>query len=97
MVRFTPEQKEVIKGHPIANIIDTFRDSLPRDVEQCESDEGTYFKLMSLPSSNTNRCQTKTRELPQPARLHQASRQYHTCKLARQLSSQDSRTFSWLA
>jgi hypothetical protein len=57
MVHFTPEQKEIIKEHPITIIIDTFRDSLPEDVDQYVSSEGTYFKLTSLPSSNTNRCQ----------------------------------------
>ena len=48
MAHFTPEQEEIIKKHPITDIIDA------RNDDQYVF-EGTYFKLMSLLSSNTNR------------------------------------------
>jgi hypothetical protein len=93
MVHFTPEQEEIIKSNRIAEIVEKFRKTLPGDAEQCIADKGTYFKLMSLPSSNTNRCREKTREVPLPARRHRTSHPYHTCKLARQPTNQDSSAY----
>lgn len=57
MVHFTPEQVEIIDKHSIAEIVEKFRKTLPEDLDQYVFSEGMHFKLMSSPSSNTNRCQ----------------------------------------
>jgi hypothetical protein len=48
MAHYTPEQEKIIEEHPITDIIEA------RNADHYVF-EGTYFKLMSLLSSNTNR------------------------------------------
>ena len=39
--RFNEEHKEIIRGNPIAQFIDPYRDGLPKDSFDQDIDEGT--------------------------------------------------------